>query len=337
MANNKGNRPLSIPDSKRWLCVNFNVHDESKAQLLCFDEHWRQQIGFRLTSAELSITGYVQARPNKLPKLYFDEITEKLVSLSSISIQKQILIEMTRCLFSFYNEVYRAQVVKEFEISFIATSNLGFMAMFDPWAKDGKLSFPTVSTLLSISKVEVPEYSDLDTKALYETFYQGTICSVKALIDLPFSQREVMIILFCAIDYLAWLSLPPSATKVQSWHFFDWCDRYLRLVPFGLSRATPLDVYMARCSYVHTYGGDPQPNSKYSFGITPRQKDVDSIADVLIADDPPLMIFVTHNFAARVIEALTDFLAHASVDKTLRKSINQRLEMLPRPFPLNTL
>ncbi|CAG0969814.1 hypothetical protein GPROT1_01479 [Gammaproteobacteria bacterium] len=57
--------------------------------------------------------------------------------------------------------------------------------------------------------------------------------------------------MYCGIDALAFLNMPPEAERVRADDFITWVDRYL-VFRDGL-KISGIELYAARCAMVHTY------------------------------------------------------------------------------------
>jgi hypothetical protein len=63
-----------------------------------------------------------------------------------------------------------------------------------------------------------------------------------------------LILIYCGVDTMSYLDMPPSQAEVHAKDFIRWADRYLS--PNLRNRATQItgeELYSARCAVVHTY------------------------------------------------------------------------------------
>jgi hypothetical protein len=76
-------------------------------------------------------------------------------------------------------------------------------------------------------------------------------------IDLCFRNQFLLsglVLLYCTIDIMAWLSRPQSQTDTRRNDFLAWVNKYL--LPKANLNCTPIDLYAARCSIVHSYSAE---------------------------------------------------------------------------------
>lgn len=64
--------------------------------------------------------------------------------------------------------------------------------------------------------------------------------------------RAALILVFSGIDSMAFLGAPASQNEVKREDFVAWSERYIRFE--GEHQLTGLDLYGARCGFLHTYG-----------------------------------------------------------------------------------
>jgi hypothetical protein len=63
--------------------------------------------------------------------------------------------------------------------------------------------------------------------------------------------RATILLIFAAVDAMAYLNMPASQSDVVRRDFIDWTDRYLRFS--GHTQLSGTDLYGARCGMLHTY------------------------------------------------------------------------------------
>jgi hypothetical protein len=76
---------------------------------------------------------------------------------------------------------------------------------------------------------------------------------LNAIRDLLGSQFYVpaMILLYCAIDFVASLDRPDSSKDATRQDFINWVEKYL--IPGSNLKCNAIDLYAARCGWVHSY------------------------------------------------------------------------------------
>ena len=63
-------------------------------------------------------------------------------------------------------------------------------------------------------------------------------------------RMPALILVYSAIDFLAWLGRPESKPAVDRAEFIRWTDAYL--LANGFSQCAAVDIYSARCAHLHT-------------------------------------------------------------------------------------
>ena len=79
--------------------------------------------------------------------------------------------------------------------------------------------------------------------------------SIKADIDLLIGHRRwggAVLLMYAAIDAMAYTTLPPDKKDVTGPDFIAWADRYVKFNAHD--HPTGIDLYGARCATLHTYG-----------------------------------------------------------------------------------
>jgi hypothetical protein len=88
---------------------------------------------------------------------------------------------------------------------------------------------------------------------LINAIYQG----IKRGIQVTYNNEcygSCLILIYCGIDAMAYLDMPPVQAEVHANDFVQWAERYLS--PSLKNRATQItgeELYSARCAVVHTY------------------------------------------------------------------------------------
>jgi len=88
---------------------------------------------------------------------------------------------------------------------------------------------------------------------LINAIYQGIKKGVQVAFDNE-CYGSFLILIYCGIDAMSYLDMPPSQAEVQPKDFVRWANSYLR--PNLSNRTTHItgeELYSARCAVVHTY------------------------------------------------------------------------------------
>jgi hypothetical protein len=85
------------------------------------------------------------------------------------------------------------------------------------------------------------------------------------------SLRATVILVYCGMDALAYLTLPAERPKATRADFVAWSDKYIRFRDANgesVLMVPGLEAYAARCALVHTYGTEA---SLHTVGTVKRQ------------------------------------------------------------------
>jgi hypothetical protein len=88
---------------------------------------------------------------------------------------------------------------------------------------------------------------------LVNAVYQGIKRGIQVTYDNE-CYGSCLILIYCGVDTMSYLDMPPSQAEVHAKDFIRWADRYLS--PNLRNRATQItgeELYSARCAVVHTY------------------------------------------------------------------------------------
>ena len=89
--------------------------------------------------------------------------------------------------------------------------------------------------------------------SLVNAIYQGIKRGIQVTYDNE-CYGACLILIYCGIDAMSFLDMPPSQEKVRAHDFIQWAEQYLR--PRLKSQATQItgeELYGARCGVVHNY------------------------------------------------------------------------------------
>ena len=89
--------------------------------------------------------------------------------------------------------------------------------------------------------------------SLINAIYQGIKRGVQVTYDNE-CYGACLILIYCGIDAMSYLDMPPSQAEVHADDFIQWAERYLS--PYLKNQATQItgeELYSARCAVAHTY------------------------------------------------------------------------------------
>lgn len=89
--------------------------------------------------------------------------------------------------------------------------------------------------------------------SLINAIYQGIKRGIQVTYDNE-CYGACLILIYCGIDAMSYLDMPPSQEEVHTNDFIQWAERYLS--PNLKNQATQItgeELYSARCAVVHTY------------------------------------------------------------------------------------
>lgn len=129
---------------------------------------------------------------------------------------------------------------------------------------------------------------------------------------------------YIAIDAMAYLSLPEGREVQGREDYVAWVDRYLKGHPDQTYEYRGIDVYGARCAYVHKFASEAafhmqNPEAKF-FAYTDGGR---HLLNQAVHDR--LVIIGTASFLNDVIHALDAFLADCQRDADLLRRVERRL------------
>lgn len=140
--------------------------------------------------------------------------------------------------------------------------------------------------------------------------------------------REILILLMCLWDKLAWLSKPGDACQnVTGKDFKIWVHNYLRLTGHKCT-LTAMDLYLLRCNWVHTYGATntfKQGKSAHTFGFTNGHDPYFYLEDCT----PPLLMMSLGGLIQQGKNAIENFLVHCACCIELQQRIELKVPCFP--------
>lgn len=129
---------------------------------------------------------------------------------------------------------------------------------------------------------------------------------------------------FVCMDALANLAMPVGKQRVTRKDFKDWVDQYLQAHPDQPYQYRSIDVYAARCAFLHTYGAEAALHEENPDII----KFVYSNGGKHFYNrivDPTLAIIGSKSFINDVIIGVDQFLEECQRDQALKQRVESRL------------
>lgn len=144
-----------------------------------------------------------------------------------------------------------------------------------------------------------------------------------------------LVLIYCGIDAMSYLDMPPKQTDVKPYDFIQWAERYLS--PNLRNKATQItgeELYSARCALIHTYGVESLKTKcgsaraiLYNFG------GAQSIAfDATVA--PACVVLELETLRGAFFRAIDKYLMEAYADKQKQPILETRLRKLLNTIPL---
>ncbi len=93
--------------------------------------------------------------------------------------------------------------------------------------------------------------TELRNDAVINTIYGGIIAPIKMLVEQEHF-RSALLLTFCGIDAMTYLSLPDEREDSSRKDFSAWCDKYIKLKNTQ-DRVRGLEFFAARSALVHNY------------------------------------------------------------------------------------
>lgn len=93
--------------------------------------------------------------------------------------------------------------------------------------------------------------SELRNDPVINTIYEGIVDPIKMLVEQEHF-RAALLLTFCGIDAMTYLSLPNEKEDSGRKDFSAWCDKYIKLKNTQ-DRVDGLEFYAARSALVHNY------------------------------------------------------------------------------------
>ena len=88
---------------------------------------------------------------------------------------------------------------------------------------------------------------------LINAIYQGIKRGIQVTYDNE-CYSACLILIYCGIDAMSYLDMPPGQAEVESKDFIQWAERYISPnLKNQTTQITGEELYSARCAVVHTY------------------------------------------------------------------------------------
>jgi hypothetical protein len=139
-----------------------------------------------------------------------------------------------------------------------------------------------------------------------------------------------LILLYAAMDGLAWLNLPDENEAVQRKDFEAWADRYFvpEMKARGYREITAGDLYAARCALVHTQTAEThhtqEPKNSTAHEIYYRDKDGSGMVNLMANSPRPALLVAPSDLIASLEQAIGQIRREMVQDQSLANRILRR-------------
>lgn len=136
-----------------------------------------------------------------------------------------------------------------------------------------------------------------------------------------------VLLTYCAIDAMAFLSMPAGKQKVERSDFKNWVEKYMKTASKQPYQYDKEDLYGARCGTIHTYGAESDLSREN------KCKKIVYKPDCLKhfyepAKHPDLVVLGLNLFIRDFYDAVGKFLVDIEKDVNLKKRVEARLPNL---------
>jgi len=166
-------------------------------------------------------------------------------------------------------------------------------------------------------------YSDILIKGLF-----GEIIKVRNAEALS----ATVIMVYVAIDTMAFLSMPENKVKNGSAEFISWVDKYLKTEPSQPYQYEGKDMWGARCAKLHSYSSESEYAKKNNCKIYGYVKGLNHFYDP--TESEKLVIIGIHLLVSDFGDALISFLRDAAKNSDLKTMLDKRLEKVCKQFDI---
>ena len=138
-----------------------------------------------------------------------------------------------------------------------------------------------------------------------------------------------VLLTYCGIDAMSFLSMPPSKTKVNRHDFIAWVEKYMRADSGQPYQYRGIDLYGARCGIVHNYGVESDLSKKGLCKIFAYKPNcLAHFYDAI--KHPEMVVLGIELFIRDFYDAVERFLADIEKYDELRQRVERRLPYLFR-------
>jgi hypothetical protein len=136
-----------------------------------------------------------------------------------------------------------------------------------------------------------------------------------------------IILTYCAIDAMAYLSMPAGKQKVGRSDFKNWVEKYMKTDPEQSYQYDKEDLYGARCGIVHTYAAESDVSKSNKCRIIVYKPNcLEHFYEPEKNSD--LVVLGINLFIRDFYDAIDRFLSDILNDESLRKLVEERLPNL---------
>ncbi len=168
---------------------------------------------------------------------------------------------------------------------------------------------------------------------LINTIYQGIKRDIRVTYENR-CYRASLILIYCGVDAMTYLDMPPNQVEVTRKDFIKWAERYLSpKLSNQTTRITGDELYSARCAVVHTYSIYSRATESHSVRIIGYTVD----GNHPIAWNPKIredmVILRLDTLRDAFFTAIDQFLVESYADKQKQPILNERLGKLFHTMP----
>ncbi len=151
------------------------------------------------------------------------------------------------------------------------------------------------------------------------------LCRAKALLV------PALILLYSAIDGMAWLSLPEQDETVRRGDFESWVEKYFMPVMRiqGYTDVTAEDLYAARCALVHTQTAEAllarDPLKSTAREIYYREQDQTGMVNLMANTPRPALFIAPSSLFAALESAVKAFRHEIANDPILASRVSRKI------------
>jgi hypothetical protein len=168
---------------------------------------------------------------------------------------------------------------------------------------------------------------------LINAVYQGIKRGVQVTFDNE-CYGSFLILVYCGIDSMAYLDMPPNQEEVHGKDFIQWADRYLSpSLSNNVTRITGEELYSARCAVVHTYTVESQKTKDGSARVIGYMFGGDRSIVWNSKVVPNMVLLRLETLRDAFFVAIDKFLMEAYADKQRQPVLEARLRKLLSTIP----